>query len=115
MAGFGGGFEDDTRGFDNGFREWRARDGLCRAQYRLVRRRVRISGAVVVGLGDGDGAAARSRRRGFLDVAARSRLGARRRPGTGLRRLGTGRQRLGTRMAAAGSGCRVGGDGGVFL
>lgn len=78
MAGFGGGFEDDTRGFDNGFREWRARDGLCRAQYRLVLRRVQISITVVVELGDGalalrdgdgDGATARSRRSGFLGAA----------------------------------------------
>jgi hypothetical protein len=39
-----------------------AHDGLCRAQCRLVRWRVRIFGAVVVGLGVGDGATARSRR-----------------------------------------------------
>jgi hypothetical protein len=55
-----------------------ARDGLCRAQYRLVQRRVQISIAVVVELGDGalvlrdgdgDGATARSRRGGFLGAA----------------------------------------------
>jgi hypothetical protein len=104
MAGFSGGSRDGTRGFGGGFWEWRAR--------RIVRRQVWISVAVVVGLGDGasalgdgDGAAARSGRGGFLGMAARSALGARRRSRTGLLWC------LGTGMAAAGSGCGVGGDG----
>ena len=63
MAGFGGGSEDDTRGFGGGFRELRVRDGLCGDECGFPSRSW-------LALEDGDGAAARSGHGGFW---ARSR------------------------------------------